>query len=90
MRLPLQNSQVHCSGVMQWWACSSLNPFLSLQRHVATLANELLYYWPLLRNNKMAKNLRRCTSSYGGRRFAACCYWTQTSRQVMLRDSDWW
>jgi len=24
MTLTLHNSQVHCSGVMQWWACSSL------------------------------------------------------------------
>ena len=34
---------------------------------------------PLLRNNNMATNIRRCTSCYGGRRFAECNYWTQTS-----------
>jgi len=50
----------------------------------------LQYYWPLLRNNNMTTNTRRCTSGYGGRRSAACKYWTQTSWQVMLRDSDWW
>jgi len=55
-----------------------------------TLRSELFYYWPLLRNNNMATNFRRCTSSYGGRRFAACNYWTQTSWQAMLRDSNWW
>jgi len=43
---------------------------------------------PLLRNNNTATNLRRCTSSYGSRRFAACNYWMQTSWQVMQRDSD--
>jgi len=34
------------------------------------------FYWPLLRNNNMATNVRRCSSGYGGRRFAACNYWT--------------
>jgi len=43
----------------------------------------LLAYWPSLRNNNMATNLRRCTSSHGGRRFAACSHWTQTYWQVM-------
>jgi len=73
-------------AVMQWWACSSLNSLLCLQRQVAKLANELFYYWPLLRSNNMATNIRRCTSGYGGRDFAACNYWTQTSWQAMLRD----
>jgi len=57
----------------------------------------IVLLWPLLRNNSMATNLRRCTSSYGGRRFAACNYWmqtswqvVQTSWQVMQRDSDCW
>jgi len=36
------------------------------------LGNKLFYYWPLLRNNNMATNLRRCTISHGGRRFASC------------------
>ena len=74
MTITLHTSQVHCSGVMQWWAYSSLNLLLCLQRQVAKVANELFYYWPLLRNNNMATIFRRCTSSYGGRRFAACNY----------------
>jgi len=77
--LPPQKSQVHCSGVMQWWGCSSLNSLLHLQRQVTN-------YWPLLRNNNMATNIGRRTSSYGGRRFAACNYWTHTCWRVMLRD----
>jgi len=48
MTLPLQNSQVHCSGVMQWWACSSLNSLLCLQRQVAQFANELFCHWPFI------------------------------------------
>jgi len=67
-----------------------INSLLRLQRQVAKRGSELFYYWPLLRNNNMATDLRRCTSSYGGRCFAACSYWTQTSWQAMLRDSDWW
>ena len=45
----------------------------------------VFHYWPLLRNNNMATNLRRCTWSYSGRRFATCHNWTQTSWQVMQR-----
>jgi len=39
----------------------------------------IFFYWPLLRNNSMATNLRRCTSSHSSMCFAACNYWTQTS-----------
>jgi len=28
MTLTLHKSQVHCTGVTQWWACSSLVPAL--------------------------------------------------------------
>jgi len=45
---------------MQWWAGSSLNSLLRLQRHVAKRGSELFCYWPLLRSNKMATNLWRC------------------------------
>jgi len=31
-----------------------------MQWQVAKLGSELFYYWPLLRNNKMATNFRRC------------------------------
>jgi len=52
--LTLHKTRVPCPGNMQLWACSSLNPLLCLQRHVAKLGSELFYYWPLLRNNNMA------------------------------------
>jgi len=66
-----------------------LNPLLWLQRQVAKLASELFYYWPSLRNNNMATNLRRCTSSQSSRRFAVCSHWTQTSWQVMRQWGFW-
>jgi len=72
MTLTLHKNQVHCAGSVQLWACSSINPLLCLQRQVAKLTSELFYYWSLLRNNNMVKNLRRCTSSHGSMRFAAC------------------
>ena len=39
---------------------------------VANLSSGLLNYWLLLRNNNTAEKLQMFTSSYGGRRFAAC------------------
>ena len=63
MTLTVHKSHVHCFGIMQWWACSSLNPLLCLQRQIAKLVSALFYYWPLLRNNNMATNLQRFTSS---------------------------
>jgi len=71
LTLPMSR-QVHYSGSMQWWACSSLNPLLCLQRQVAKLGSELFYSWPLLRDNNMVTNTRRCNSNYGSRRFATC------------------
>jgi len=59
-----------------------------LQRWVANVASGLFYCWSLLRNNIMATNLQRFTIYYGGRRFIAWDCWTQTSWQVMQRDSD--
>jgi len=44
MTLTLYKSQVHCSANIQWWACSSLDPLLCLQRQVAKLGSEL-FYW---------------------------------------------
>jgi len=85
MTLTLHLSQVYCSSNMQWWACSSLNPLHCLQRQVAKLGSELFYYWPLLRNNNLATNPRRCAWSHCGRRFAACSHWTETNWQVMQR-----
>jgi len=79
MTFAQHKSQVHCFGNMQSWACISLNPLLCLHRQVAKLWSELLYYWPLLRNNNLTTNLRRCTSSHGDRRSPN--YWTQTSWQ---------
>jgi len=46
---------VRCSGVMQWWACSSVMSALCLQRQVAKLSSGLLYCWSLLRNKKRQK-----------------------------------
>jgi len=79
MTLTLHKSQVHCFANMQLWACRSLNSLLCLQRQVAKLARDLFYHWPLLRNNNMGSNLRRCTSSHWRKRFAACNFRTQTS-----------
>jgi len=58
----LHKIQVHCCGIMHWWACSSLNPLLCLQRQIAKLVSALFYYWPLLRNNNMATHFQRFTS----------------------------
>jgi len=81
MSLTLHKSrQVQCSGNMQWWACSSLNLLLCLQRQVTKLGSELFYSRPLLRNNELAPNPRRCPSNYGNRRFAACTAVLPTSR----------
>jgi len=67
--------------------CYLLNPVLCLQRQVEKLGGELFYYWPLLRNNNMATNLRRCTSSHGGRRFAQCChFWSFNIRSDVFRE----
>jgi len=63
MTLTVHKSHVHCSDIMQWWACSWLNPLLCLQRQIAKLVSALFYYWRLLRNNNMATNLQRFTSS---------------------------
>jgi len=67
MTLTSHKTQVHCSGNMRWWACSSLDPLPCMQRQAANFGSELFYYWPLLRNNNMAIKLRRFTWSYGGR-----------------------
>ena len=85
MTLTLDKSQVHCFGNMQLWACSSL---MSASLPVEALSCEFFCYWPLLRNNNMATNLRRFPSSYDDRRFGACNFWTQTSWQVTQRDSN--
>jgi len=41
------------------------------------LASRVFCCWVVLRNNYMATNLQRFTSSYGGGCFAACDRWTQ-------------
>jgi len=90
MTLTLHTNQLHCSGVMQWW---ELVPLLSRQKEVAKYSCGSYYCWSLLRNNGMAADLQRFTSSYGSRRFAACDCWTQinilagnamTTRQWLL------
>ena len=71
--LTLHKRQVHYSGVMQWWVCSSLMRPLLPAKAGTKVANGLLYCWSLLRNNNMATNLQRLASCYGSRRFA--CMW---------------
>jgi len=75
---------VSCSDELAVHSCL----FLCLQRRVAKVASGLFYCWSLLRNNTVATNLRRFTLYYGSRRFVAWDCWTQTSWQVMQRDSD--
>jgi len=65
MTFTVHKSQVRCSAIMQWWACSSQNPLACLHRQVAKLVSALFYYWPLLGNNSIAANLQRFTSSCG-------------------------
>jgi len=83
-------SQLHCSGVMQWWACSSLvSTPSSADSNVTKLASALFYCCSLLRNNKMATNLQRFTSSYD----SSCAFPHVTVDlrhlwQVMQRYSD--
>ena len=75
---------VSCSDELAVHSC----PLLCLQRWVAKVASGLFYCWSLLRNNNMATNLQRFALYYGSRRFVAWDCWTQTSWQVMQRDSD--
>jgi len=55
---------------------------------VAKVASGLFYCWSLLRSNNMATNLQKFTLYYGSRRFVAWDCWTNTSWQVMQRDSE--
>ena len=66
MTLTLHKNQVHCSGIMRWWAYSSQNLPLCLQKQIAKLVSALFYFLPLLRDNNMATNLQRLTSRCGG------------------------
>jgi len=60
MALTLHKSQLHCSGVMQW--CTS-----------SLLMSTLFHCCYLLRDNNMATNLQRFTSSYNSlTRVSAC------------------
>jgi len=75
---------VSCSDELAVHSC----PLLFLQRWVAKVASGLFYCWSLLRNNNMATNLENFTLYYGSRRFVPWDCWTQTSWQVVQRDSD--
>ena len=92
--LPMWHSHFTRVSSLFWYnavmICISLNTLLWLQMQVAKLWSDLFCYWPLLRHNNMAAYLQRCTSSFGSGCFAACNCWTQTSGQVMQRDSDCW
>jgi len=70
MTLTMHKSQVHCSGVMQWWACSWLMS-VPLPGEAGRQTCGLFYCLSLLCNNNMATNLLMLTSSYDSRRFAA-------------------
>jgi len=92
MTLTPHKSQVHCSGVMQWWACSSLNPLHCWQRQVAKFgsgcSNIGLYCVTITWQQRFTFE-----ESYGGRCFAACDCWMQTSgavQQEMQRDNNCW
>jgi len=78
MVLTLHKSQVHCFGNMQLWACSSIDPPLPAEASCET-KERIVLLLTFVANNIMATNLRRFTSSHGGRRFPACNYWTQAS-----------
>jgi len=43
MTLTLHKKQVHYSGIIQWWVCSSLNPLHCLQRRIVKLGNGLFW-----------------------------------------------
>jgi len=74
----LHASQVHCFGVTHCFhvmlLCSDgladhSYPVQCLQRQVVKLASGLFRCWSLLRNNNMATNLHRFTSSNGRKGF---------------------
>ena len=88
MTLTLHKSQVH--SLVSWsdeFAVHSC-PLLYLQRWVTKVASGLFYCWSSLHNNNMTTTLQRFTLYSGSRLFAAWDCWTQTSCQVMQRDSD--
>jgi len=79
MTLTLHASQVHGFGVMHCYdvmvSCRDeladhSCPLLCLQRQVVKLASGLFYSRSLLRNNNMATNFHRFTSSNDRKRFA--------------------
>ena len=75
---------VSCSDGLEVHSCL----FLCLQRRVVKVARGLFCCWSLLRNNTVATNPQRFSLYYGSRSFVAWDCWTQTSLQVMQRDSD--
>jgi len=66
---------VSCSHELAVHSC----PLLGLQSQVAKLASELFHRWSLLRNNNMATNRQKFTSSCSSKRFAVCVCGAQTS-----------
>ena len=61
-------------------------PLLCLRKQVVKFASGLFYCRSLLRNNNMATNLQRLTSSNGRKRFAACDYWKAHISALTFRD----
>jgi len=79
MTLTPRNSQVHCSGVTEWWACSSL---LFHSFAWTNLGAEFIWCWCLLCNSITAAYFQRFASSYDRRRFTSCCVWTLVPRRA--------
>ena len=75
---------VSCSDGLAIHSCL----FLCLQRRVVKVASGLFCSWSLLRNNAVATSPQRFTLYHESRCFVAWACWTQTSWQVMQRDSD--
>jgi len=55
LTLTLNKSQLHCSGVMQWWARSSLMSAPLPAEAGCETCERMFYRWFLLRNNNMAQ-----------------------------------
>jgi len=75
MALTLHKSQLHCSGMMQWWACCSFmsTPSPADLRCETCDVSALFYCFSKLRNNNMATNLQNLISSYDNlMHFIAC------------------
>jgi len=91
MALTLHKSQLHYSGVMQWWACSSLMTTPSSAESRCQLASALFYCCPLLRWQWHGNESQRFNSSCDSYRvFPHVTVDLRHLWQVMQRDSHFW